>query len=172
MTTTLLSSDGREFPAEAVALLTRLSGTIRNLTDAVDSDEAAAIIPLPNVDGKTLDRVLEYCAHLADSSAASLPAPTPQLDEWSAAFLDLPNAELFDLLLAANYLDIRALLDAACSKVALMIKGKTTEEIRVAFDIKNDFTPEEEEAVRRENLWAFDDSSADDAAHAPSSRKP
>lgn len=37
-----------------------------------------------------------------------------------------------------------------------MIKGKTPEEIRKTFDIKNDFTPEEEEDVRRENQWAFE----------------
>jgi S-phase kinase-associated protein 1 len=34
-----------------------------------------------------------------------------------------------------------------------MIKGKTAEEIRKTFHIRNDFTPEEEEQVRKENLW-------------------
>ena len=34
--------------------------------------------------------------------------------------------------------------------------GKTPEEIRRIFNIKNDFTPEEEEEVRRENQWAFE----------------
>lgn len=37
-----------------------------------------------------------------------------------------------------------------------MIKGKRPEEIRTTFNIKNDYTPEAEEAVRRENKWAFD----------------
>jgi S-phase kinase-associated protein 1 len=37
-----------------------------------------------------------------------------------------------------------------------MIKGKTPEEIRKIFNIENDFTPEEEEEVRRENQWAFE----------------
>ncbi|KAF7837841.1 SKP1-like protein 1A [Senna tora] len=41
-------------------------------------------------------------------------------------------------------------------KVADMIKGKTPEEIRELFDIKNDFTPEEEAEVREENQWAFE----------------
>lgn len=36
------------------------------------------------------------------------------------------------------------------------VLGKTPEEIRRTFGIKNDFTPEEEEEVRRENMWAFD----------------
>lgn len=42
-----------------------------------------------------------------------------------------------------------------------MIKGKTPEEIRKTFNIKNDFTPEEEEEVRRENQWAFEWSASD-----------
>ena len=37
-----------------------------------------------------------------------------------------------------------------------MIKGKTPQEIRDTFSIKNDFPPEEEEEVRRENSWAFE----------------
>ena len=34
-----------------------------------------------------------------------------------------------------------------CKTVANMIKGKTPEEIRKTFNIKNDFTPSEEEQV-------------------------
>ena len=60
------------------------------------------------------------------------------------------------LIQAANYLNIKSLLDLTCQTVADMIKGKTPEEIRKTFNIKNDFTPEEEEEVRRENQWAFE----------------
>lgn len=51
------------------------------------------------------------------------------------------------LLQAANYLDIKGLLDVTCKTVANMIKGKTPEEIRKTFNIKNDFTEEEEAQV-------------------------
>ncbi|OWM79739.1 hypothetical protein CDL15_Pgr023151 [Punica granatum] len=57
---------------------------------------------------------------------------------------------------AENYLNIKGLLDLTCQTVADMIEGKTPEEIRKTFNIKNDFTPEEEEEVRRENQWAFE----------------
>merc|ERR1719373_1205971 len=51
-------------------------------------------------------------------------------------------------------MDVKPLLDLTCAKVASMIKGKSPEEIRRKFNIQNDFTPEEEEAVRQENKWA------------------
>lgn len=62
----------------------------------------------------------------------------------------------FFLVQAANYLNIKGLLDLTCQTVADMIKGKTPEQIREKFNIKNDFTPEEEEEIKRENQWAFE----------------
>lgn len=80
------------------------------------------------------------------------------LVKWQSEFCsDLENQEkLFEIILVANYLDIKCLLDLGCAKVASMIKGKTPEQIRNTFNIKTDFTPEEEEAVRAENRWAED----------------
>ena len=63
---------------------------------------------------------------------------------------------LFEIILASNYLDIKPLLDVGCKTVANMIKGKSPEEIRKTFNIQNDFTPEEEDQIRRENEWAED----------------
>ncbi|CAN0924860.1 SCF ubiquitin ligase complex protein SKP1a [Linum grandiflorum] len=58
---------------------------------------------------------------------------------------------LFDLILAADYLDIKELLDLMCRKATHMI----SEEMRKIFIIKNDFTPEEEANIRIENRWAY-----------------
>jgi S-phase kinase-associated protein 1 len=63
---------------------------------------------------------------------------------------------LFELILAANYLDIKTMLDTTCKVVANLIKGKTPEQIRKYFKIENDFTPEEEEQIRKENEWCMD----------------
>ena len=86
------------------------------------------------------------------------------VDPFDADFINIDNLEdLFEVILGANYLDIKTLLDLACAKVATLIKGnfknfkllgKSPEEIRKTFNIKNDFTPEEEAQIREENKWA------------------
>ncbi|GMF29823.1 unnamed protein product [Phytophthora lilii] len=75
------------------------------------------------------------------------------VSDWDANFVDIEQEILFELILAANYMDIKSLLDLACAKVASMIKGKTPQEIRDTFNIVNDFTPEEEAQIREENKW-------------------
>lgn len=74
-------------------------------------------------------------------------------DLCSSFVSQVDQGTLFELILAANYLDIKGLLDVTCKMVANMIKGKTPEEIRKTFNIKNDFTATEEEQVRKENEW-------------------
>lgn len=37
-----------------------------------------------------------------------------------------------------------------------MMKGKNPEELRRTFNIKNDFTAEEEDQIRKENAWCED----------------
>ena len=81
---------------------------------------------------------------------------TDDISAYDAEFLKVDQGTLFSLILAANYLDIKGLLDVACKTVANMIRGKTPEDIRKMFNIKNDFTPSEEEQVRRENEWCED----------------
>jgi len=78
------------------------------------------------------------------------------INEWDREFMQVDQESLFEIILAANYMDISALLDLGCRTVANMIKGKTAEEIRKTFNIQNDFTPEEEDQIRRENEWAED----------------
>lgn len=67
------------------------------------------------------------------------------MGEFDSKFIDIDDLEVvFDIIMAANYLDIKSLLDLSCAKIATLIRGKTPEEIRKTFNIVNDFTPEEE----------------------------
>ena len=61
---------------------------------------------------------------------------------------------LFEVTMAANYLDVKPLLELCCAKVASLIKGKSVEETRQFFNLANDFSPEEEAQIMEENRWA------------------
>lgn len=107
-----------------------------------------------------LKKVIEWCGHHRNDPPSTgeedtdARKKTTDVDEWDVKFMQVDQEMLFEIILAANYLDIKRLLDVGCMTVADMIKGKSPEEIRKTFNIQNDFTPEEEEQIRRENEWA------------------
>ncbi|PGH18231.1 E3 ubiquitin ligase complex SCF subunit sconC [Helicocarpus griseus UAMH5409] len=117
-------------------------------------------IPIPNVKGDVLLKVMDWCDHHMNDPPTTgdedndSRRKTTDIEEWDQNFLQVDQEMLFEIILAANYLDIKALLDIGCKTVANMIKGKSPEEIRKTFNIQNDFTPEEEAQIRAENEWA------------------
>lgn len=150
----LISKDDQTF--EVAKHVAELSVTIKNMLE--DIGDIDTPIPLPNVSGAILKKILEYCQHYIDNPTAAVEGQkdekrTDDITPWEQNYCQIDNTALFDLILAANYLDIKPLLDLTCKTVANMIKGKSPEEIRNTFHIKNDFTPEEEDQVRKENEW-------------------
>jgi len=151
----LVSQDGPKFTCpKKVALMSELVKTM------AEGDKEEREIPLPNVKSTVLQKVTQYMKYHVDNPAKEIEKPlkSANMNEvvagWDADFVDVDQELLFELILAANYMDIKSLLDLTCAKVASMIKGKTPEQIRKTFNIQNDFTPEEEDAVRAENKWA------------------
>ncbi|KAN0078530.1 Skp1 family, dimerization domain containing protein [Elaphomyces granulatus] len=164
---TLTSSDGVNITVERD--IAECSVLIRNLLgDVADINEP---IPIPNVNMPVLEKVLEWCSHhrndprqgedegrpeTANYEADRERRKTTEIGEWDQSFIQVDLEMLFEIIQAANFLDIKALLDLGCMTVANMFKGKSPEEIRDHFNIANDFTPEEEEEIRRENEWVGD----------------
>ena len=122
--------------------------TIQNMIEDTCSNTP---VPLPMVDSKILVKIIDYCRFHAKATKDNL--PVDEKNAFDQEFVKVKDEELFNLILGANFLDIKSLLDLTCKTVADEIKGKTPEEIRIRFNIKNDFTPEEEEEVKRENAW-------------------
>jgi S-phase kinase-associated protein 1 len=60
---------------------------------------------------------------------------------------------LFELMLAANFLDVPGLLDALAKVVAVRLEGKTAGQIRQEFGIEGDLTGDEVEAIQDEEEW-------------------
>lgn len=128
---TLVSSDDQTFTVGRS--LAEMSVTLKNLIEDAGTEIS---IPLPNVRGATLRKYIEFC------------------QEEKADFLDGVERDfLFELIMAANYMDNSKFLEFLCREVANQVKGKTPEEICKHFDFPGVFTPEEEEQVRKENEW-------------------
>ncbi|KIK51972.1 hypothetical protein GYMLUDRAFT_78005 [Collybiopsis luxurians FD-317 M1] len=126
------------------------------LEDVGNSSDA---ISIHNVESDILKKVVEFCKHhssepLSDPMEDDMQRKKIQISEWDGQFLSVDKQLLFGIVVAANYLDIRDLLDVGCRKIVLMIHGKSTKEIRDLFDIVNNLTPEEETAIKNQNRWA------------------
>eukprot|EP00184_Porphyridium_aerugineum_P008444 CAMPEP_0184691920 /NCGR_PEP_ID=MMETSP0313-20130426/609_1 /TAXON_ID=2792 /ORGANISM="Porphyridium aerugineum, Strain SAG 1380-2" /LENGTH=154 /DNA_ID=CAMNT_0027149699 /DNA_START=295 /DNA_END=759 /DNA_ORIENTATION=+ len=145
----LQSADGELFEVErGVATISTMVSNLLEDTSAED------IIPLPNVEAGILAKVIEYCRyhHMLQAN----PQTEEEVEKWNKDFVRVDKPTLFQLILAANYMDIQSLLDLTCKTVADMIKNKTAQQIRDEFGIPNDFTKEEEEEIRKENAWVED----------------
>ena len=152
----LVSQEGDKFEVEKK--FAKISELVNTMISE-DDDEEQQEIPLPNVKSQSLGKVIEFCKHYSEDPMNEIEKPLKSanmnevVQEWYANFVNVEQEALFELILAANYMDIKPLLDLTCATVASEIKGKTPEEIRQTFNIVNDFTPEEEAQVREENKW-------------------
>ncbi|TVY50838.1 E3 ubiquitin ligase complex SCF subunit sconC [Lachnellula cervina] len=159
-TITLVSNDN--IPTPVALKVAERSMLIKNMLEDIGESAIESPIPIPNVNDQVLKKVLEWCEHHKDDPATAADddsdsrKKTTDIEEWDQKFMQVDQEMLFEIILASNYLDIKPLLDVGCKTVANMIKGKSPEEIRKTFNITNDFTPEEEEQIRRENEWAED----------------
>lgn len=133
------------------------------LKTMLEEDEEAKEIPLPNVNRNTLIPIIDYLEYHKDNPCKPIEKPLKSnkmedlVCEWDAKFINAQDMDtIFAIILAANYMDIKSLLELTCAAVASKIKGKTPEEIRKEFNIENDFTPAEETAIREETAWAYE----------------
>ncbi|GMY21905.1 SKP1-like protein 14 [Fagus crenata] len=140
--------------------------------DAVSENTA---MPLPNVSGFALAPVIDYCQRSLEIRAKLPPVPAPdteaseeekeaerkvkeEMNEFETEFLkEESNEGIKELILAANYLNIKEMLEFLNQSVADRIKNKSVEYVRRFFGIESDYTPQEEAQLREEFAWAFED---------------
>ena len=155
MTARLLCKDGEVL--EVPVALASNSELIATIIEDRGTDEDILLDP---VDKPTMEKVIVFMEHMAEHDPPEIEKPLPSTDfsqvvgAWYADYVNIETEKLFALVLAANYLDIKPLLELSCAKVASDIKGRSVPEIRQYFNIENDFTPEEEERMIEENRWA------------------
>jgi len=117
---------------------------------SIENDSSATEVPLPGVTGPILSLVTQYMQHHKGVEPPIIEKPLRSKimrevckDSWDAEFIDGigdDRQKLYDLILAANYMDIKSLLHLGCAKVASLIKGQPLEKIK---DILSTGTKEE-----------------------------
>lgn len=139
---------------------------IKDMLDDDPDTDTDTEIPIPNIDNVTLARVITFLERHKDVNTALPVIEKPittsvmadMVPSWYAEFVALDHdiKTLFDLTLAANYLDCASLLDLCVVKIASMIKDKTPEEIRAMFGLRDDLSDDEFYELKRANRWVFE----------------
>mmetsp|Transcript_27074 Transcript_27074/g.23925 ORF Transcript_27074/g.23925 Transcript_27074/m.23925 type:complete len:117 (+) Transcript_27074:33-383(+) len=110
----LISQEGEIIEVDQETVV--LSVLIKSMIDDSGTEED---IPLPNVSKNILDIVLEFCRHVKENPLQEIEKPLKTdnlrdiVADWYADYVDLEQEILFEVILAANYLDIKPLLELA-----------------------------------------------------------
>jgi len=138
-TVNLVSKEGDSFPVDTE--VARMSELVKGmLEDDSGDDDDTTEIPLPNVKAAVLKKVIEFCSHYKSEPMTEIKKPVQSTDvaklvqKWYADFVNVEKILLFDLIIAANDMDIKPLLDLVTLSITDMIKGKTPEETRKVFN--------------------------------------
>lgn len=108
-----ISSDGWEISApKEVACRSLL---IKSMLETVQDDQDEPIL-LSKVSGVILEKVLEYATEHKDDPPYKAdndyrPKNCDDISEWDRHFIDVDQGTIFELVQAANYLNIGGLLD-------------------------------------------------------------
>jgi len=127
----LISGDKQSFSISERAA--KLSGLISDMLEEDDNDDGEIpSIPLPNVSGSVLGKVVDFMIYHIDNPMQDIEKPLKgKIEEficqWDIDFLNIDSALLTELVMATNYLNIKPLLDLTCAKIASMIKGQSPE---------------------------------------------
>ena len=133
-----------------------LVGLVQDYIDFIIEDDE--IIELPEVDSKNFDLIIDYLQHYKDKEPKEIPKPFPErtdeeflrgiLDnddnDWTYNFISkLSIEEAINLVNAADYLQIKGLIDLLAAKCAHEMCNCEVEEARQKFGIECDMTEEE-----------------------------
>ncbi|KAI3919497.1 hypothetical protein MKW98_030208, partial [Papaver atlanticum] len=140
-TVTLRSSDGKDFKVKKAVALQSL--TLKRMIEDDDCGDGD-VIHLPKVTSKILAKVIEYCKKHVETiipigEDGKIIGDDGRKNEilllmWDGDFINVDRATLFELILAANYLNIDGLLDLSLGAVGHTFSGKRVKDIRKKFN--------------------------------------
>jgi S-phase kinase-associated protein 1 len=135
----LVSSEDLKLAVDTKAAC--ISTLVRN---AVMTDHSVSEVKVA-VNGKILQKIVNYMSYHAgvEAEIPEMPLRSKNFQEvckdpFDSSFIDslddrgANRQQLYDLIIAANYLDIRTLLHLGCAKVATLIKNQPVENMKDA----------------------------------------
>lgn len=126
------------------------------ITEMVKDTDPSDTIPLVTVPKEALYKVFEYMEKIAAFKADR--ASDEDKQQWVSEYKKTMEAQdqlplLFQTMTAANFMNVKTLLDELCKFVAEMIAQRTPNEILDYFNIRKDATWEEEQELIATHKW-------------------
>ncbi|KAH7718733.1 SKR-1 protein [Aphelenchoides avenae] len=158
---TCLTSDNEKIEVDVDVL--RLSHTFDTMYRDLGLEESGEFpgdYPVKEIEARVFRKVVEWCTeHKGQPDPVIEQDPNTRERKWftfsdyEKKSFEAPVEELEELVMAANYLDIKSLYYFGCQSIAALIKGKSPEEIRALVGLEDDLTEEEKAEIRKQNPW-------------------
>ncbi|XP_049821470.1 S-phase kinase-associated protein 1-like [Aethina tumida] len=152
-TVKLMSKEGHIFDVDIDAV--KCSTVIAS---HVDTNGVNEVVPLTKVSSLVLGLITEYITYhkfipVLTENDDNGRTKSDNISDWDRQFMEIDDSTVFDMLLAAHYLELDDLENLCCKTIANIMQGLTPGEICQRFNIKNDFPPfEQEPKVTKDNL--------------------
>ena len=139
-------NDGVDFYVEFEVI--NKSSTLKSLFTDNHTRKFKSSIILPNIDANIFTHVLSFVRFTLFNDDTST-------NEYGEKIIDNMNCNsLMDIIHAANFLDIKQLVEISGNKFKSIINDNDVNGIRKIFKIKNDFTTEEQLQIDHNFKWS------------------
>ena len=120
----LQSSDGVIFNVDAATVKQMV--TVQTMIDHEDED-SDEVTPVPTVKAQVLEKIIQWIEyHKIDHDTTSRIA-------WTVQYFDVELKKMFEIIIAADYLEIKSLLHESCQNVFIKHKWKIIEDAADSF---------------------------------------
>jgi len=152
MTITLISKEGTEHvcPVQVARMSGFIMDTIGENLEEHDEDnddengETPKLeeMPLPKVSDAILSKIIAFGTHYQTEEMKPIDTPFKSskiedlVQPWYCDFVKVDQKTLFELVAAANYMNIKQILDLTCLGVAILCQGKSEDELRKMFNVE------------------------------------
>lgn len=124
------AEDGKEFT------ISKDAAKVSEMLAGEEDDDNDNVVGLERVESEALEKVIEFCNHYATEEMTEIPKPittssvSDTVQPWYCKFVQgMDQILLFKVLVAANFMDVKPLLNLCILELTFTIKGKAPEQL-------------------------------------------